>query len=97
AVALLPIILYLPANAQTPAALPCRGCAAPLAITTTTLTSPTNPAVYGQNVTLVASVAPASATGKVQFKDGTTTLGTPALSGGSATVATPYLSVGTHS
>ncbi len=54
--------------------------------TTTTVTNPVNPSVFGQNVTFTATVSPntgmSTPTGIVTFiEDGTTTLGTAALSG----------------
>jgi hypothetical protein len=73
------------------------------ASTTTTLTSGTNPSVFGQNVTFtatVAAVAPGGGTptGTMQFKDGVVNLGAPvALAGGVATFSTGSLSVSTHS
>ena len=68
-----------------------------LGITTTTLASNANPSVYGQSVTLTATVTPGAATGTVTFKDGATTLGTGTLSGGTATYSTSALSVAGHS
>ncbi len=72
------------------------------ASSTTTLTSSSNPSVYGQSVTFTATVAGASPstgtpTGTVTFKDGGTTLGTGTLSGGVATYTTSSLALGTHS
>jgi hypothetical protein len=75
------------------------------ASTTTTVNSSRNPSVYSQLAPTftetVVAVAPGSGTptGTVTFKDGTRTLGTGTLSGGSATF-TPSktaLSVGIHS
>ena len=57
-----------------------------LATTTTTLTSSTNPSPFGQNFTLIGTVAPSTATGTVTFNDGSTALGTAVLSGGTATL-----------
>jgi hypothetical protein len=65
--------------------------------TTTTLTSNTSTAVFGSNVTLIATVAPAAATGTVTFFDGTTSLGTGTLASGSASLSTTTLQVGDHS
>jgi hypothetical protein len=65
--------------------------------TTTTVTVSPNPATYGDNVTLTAKVTPAAATGLVTFTDGTTNLGSTALSAGTATFSTSKLSAGTHS
>jgi hypothetical protein len=70
--------------------------------TTTTVTSPTNPSVYGQSVTLKAAVKAASPgsgtpTGTVTFYDRTTSLGTGTLSGGTATLSTAFSALGSHS
>ncbi|MEU3183356.1 Ig-like domain-containing protein, partial [Streptomyces sp. NPDC006923] len=69
--------------------------------TTTTLTSAPDPSVFGQAVTLTATVAPVppavgTPTGTVSFFDGATLLGTSALVGGVATLTTSTLSVGAH-
>jgi hypothetical protein len=73
--------------------------------TTTTLASSQNPSVFGQSVTLTATVTPASGTnaptGTVTFKNGTATLGTSTLSRvdgtnkASATFSTSSLGVNT--
>src|SRR5213594_123262 len=70
--------------------------------TSTTLNSTPNPSVFGQAVTLTATVAPVLAdplvpTGSVTFKDGATTLGTVALVNGSASLVTSALAAGSHS
>ena len=62
-----------------------------------TLTATPNPATVGAAVTLTASVAPASATGNVKFLDGTTLLGTVALTNGVASFSTSSLTQGQHS
>jgi large repetitive protein len=67
------------------------------AASSVTLVSSANPAVFGQTIPLSASVAPASATGTVQFVDGSTVLGTVTVSGGSAAMSLSTLAVGTHS
>jgi hypothetical protein len=72
--------------------------------TTTTVSSSPNPSALGQLVTITATVAvnaPGSSTvisqtGTVTFKDGPTTIGTGALSGGVATMTKSDFSVGTH-
>jgi hypothetical protein len=69
--------------------------------TMTALSSSPNPSTFGQSVSLVATVTPASGTitptGSVTFRDGTTVLGTAALnSSGVATLGTSSLGVGTH-
>ncbi|MGW7523306.1 Ig-like domain repeat protein [Streptomyces sp. NPDC054783] len=66
--------------------------------TTSVAVSPASPATAGTNVTLTATVAPASAAGTVQFRDNGTALGAPAtVTGGTATFSTTALAVGTHS
>ncbi len=64
---------------------------------TLALTSYPNPSVFGQAVTLTATVSPAAATGKVTFYDGVTVLGIGTLSGGQATLTTGLLSSGSRS
>jgi hypothetical protein len=66
--------------------------------TTTSISSSVNPSVFGQPVALTAQVSPTSATGTMQFKDGTSNLGAPiALTNGSATLTISSLTVGGHS
>ena len=65
--------------------------------TTTTLASSPNPSTKGQSVKFTATVAPSTATGTVQFFDGSTSLGTVVLNGGTASLSTSSLSVGSHS
>jgi hypothetical protein len=65
--------------------------------TTSTLASAPNPSIYGQTVTLTATVAPNTATGTVQFLDGATVLGTAPLSGGTSVLATAALATTIHS
>jgi hypothetical protein len=65
--------------------------------TTTTVISSAESSTYGQSVTFTATVSPSTATGTVTFKDGATTLGTGALSGGKAIYTTSTLKVGPHS
>ncbi len=66
--------------------------------TTTTVTGAPNPSVFGQSVTLTATVTGSSPTGTVQFRDGATNLGAPvALAGGQAQLVTSALAVGAHS
>ena len=64
--------------------------------TTTALSSSTGTAPVGQNITLTATVTGTSPTGTVTFKDGGTTVGSSALSGGVATLATNSLALGSH-
>src|SRR5206468_1324479 len=70
--------------------------------TTTTLTSSTNPAVFGQSVTLTATVSVTSTgggtpSGTVIFKDGGTAISTNTLSGGVASYTNTTFSVTNHS
>jgi predicted secreted protein len=67
------------------------------AVSSTTIVSLQNPTPVGQPATFVATINPSTATGTVQFLDGTTVLGTVTVSGGSATFATSSLAQGTHS
>jgi hypothetical protein len=66
--------------------------------TTTTLTSSPNPSDDGQAVTLTATVTSAgpTPTGKVDFRDGTKSLGTRTLTSAVATLTTSKLAVGAH-
>jgi hypothetical protein len=66
--------------------------------TTTVVASSLNPSIYGQSVTLTATVTSSNgttATGKVTFDNGTKLLGTATLSGGVAALTTSTLPVGT--
>jgi hypothetical protein len=65
--------------------------------TSTILTSSLNPSVFGQTITLTATVSPVTATGTVTFYNGSTALGTGSLSGGKATLSLSTLAKGTHS
>jgi hypothetical protein len=72
--------------------------AGPVATNTTLTTSPASPAAQGTPVTLTATITPATATGTVQFKDGTRNLGNPvAVSNGTASGSTSTLPPGTRS
>ncbi|MGC2422757.1 MAG: FG-GAP-like repeat-containing protein [Nitrospirota bacterium] len=62
----------------------------------TGVSSSTNLSTYGQSVTFTATVSPSSATGTVNFMDGSTAFGGSTLSGGTATYSTSALSVGAH-
>ncbi len=71
-------------------------------VTTTTVTSSTNPAVFGQPLTFTATVAASGSstgtpTGTVTFLDGGVSIGTGTLAGGTATFATSSLALGAHS
>ncbi|HET6247501.1 MAG TPA: Ig-like domain-containing protein, partial [Tepidisphaeraceae bacterium] len=64
--------------------------------TTTTLTVSPNPILFGQSVTLTATISPSAATGTVTFFDGMTQLGLPAMvNAGVATLAVTSLETGT--
>jgi hypothetical protein len=69
--------------------------------TTTVLTSSANPILSGNSVTLTATVNPAASgtpSGRVTFKDGTTTLGAATLNAsGTATISIATLAVAAHS
>lgn len=65
--------------------------------TTTALTASATTLGAGAPVTLTATVSPSSATGNVQFLDGSTSLGTVASVNGVATLKTTALSSGNHS
>src|ERR1035441_5939530 len=67
------------------------------AAATVTLTSNPNPSGVGAYVGFTATVLPASATGTVQFLDGSTVLGTATLAYGTAFLSTPNLTLGAHS
>jgi hypothetical protein len=69
-----------------------------LAGTTTTLTPSANPVVYGDSVTLSASVTSDSGvpTGTVKFLDGTTLLSTSTLDGSGKASFTTAFTAGTH-
>jgi RHS repeat-associated protein len=64
--------------------------------TTTVLSSSAGTAPVGQSIALTATVTGASPTGTVTFKDGGTTVGSSALTGGVATLATSSLALGSH-
>lgn len=76
-----------------------RKVASNLAATTTTLTSSANPSVYGQSVTLTATVTGTNPTGTVTFAEGPSVLcNVVALNAGTATcsVSASALDVGGH-
>jgi uncharacterized repeat protein (TIGR03803 family) len=66
--------------------------------TTTTLTVSPTPSMFGQSVTLTASVTigRATPTGSVAFFDGSNALGTATLTGGTAALHTTTLAAGSH-
>jgi sugar lactone lactonase YvrE len=65
--------------------------------TSVALTYSANPSPLGQSLTLTATLSPNSATGTIQFLDGSTVLGTVTVSGGSAAFSTSSLTAGGHS
>src|SRR5580693_5992424 len=64
--------------------------------TTTTLAASPTSAPVGSSVTLTATVSPAAATGTITFKNGSTTLGTCTLSGGTCHDSFTSLKAGTN-
>ncbi|MEO8216511.1 MAG: N,N-dimethylformamidase beta subunit family domain-containing protein [Acidobacteriota bacterium] len=64
--------------------------------TSTALTASPNPSTFNQDVTFTAAVSPADATGQVEFREGSGTLGSASISGGIATFVTSALSAGVH-
>jgi hypothetical protein len=64
--------------------------------TTTVLAVTPDPGIYEEALTLTATVAPAAATGTVEFFAGPVSLGTAAVAGGVAALAVTTLAVGTH-
>jgi len=71
--------------------------AAPVVTSTTLSTSAPSPAAQGTPITLTATVTPATAAGKVQFKDGSANLGAPvSVSNGTAAATVSTLTVGIH-
>ncbi len=67
------------------------------ASTTATLALSLSTSTFGQAVTLTATMAPAIATGSVQFLNGSTVLGSVVISGGQAQFTTTVLPTGTNS
>ena len=53
--------------------------------TTTTLAATPNPVIYGQQLTLTATVTPSNAIGSVYFSDGATAIGGASVVSGKAT------------
>ncbi len=64
---------------------------------TVALSGVANPSPVGQTVTFTATIAPNTATGSVQFFDGTSSLGSAPLSSATAVLKTSTLTVGDHS
>jgi hypothetical protein len=61
------------------------------------VTSSANPSTFGQSGGFTATVTPITATGTVQFQDGSTVLGSVAISSGTAAISFSALSPGAHS
>lgn len=67
-------------------------------VTLLSLSAGTNPSVFGNSLTFMANVTPASATGTIVFFDGSTPIsGRLALSTGTTSLTIPALGAGTHS
>ncbi len=66
------------------------------AVTNVTLTSSLDPSVFGQSVTLTATISPATATGTVTFYEGNLALASGSVSGGVVSANLSTLSVGSH-
>src|ERR1039458_9620033 len=69
-------------------------------LTTTTVSSSSNPSSFGQSVTFTATVTPqtpGTPIGTVTFSDGSQQLGQSILSGGTATLSVSGLTIGSHS
>lgn len=64
--------------------------------TNTVLAASPSPTRIGDPVTLTATVVGSNPTGNVTFKDGTTTLGTVALTGGTASISKTFSTAGVH-
>jgi large repetitive protein len=63
---------------------------------TIAVTSNASQVMFGQAIQFTASVAPAAATGSVQFLDGSAILGSVSVSAGAAVLTVPGLAVGSH-
>ncbi len=67
------------------------------ATSTALTTSPASPVAQGNPVKLTAAIAPSTAAGTVQFKDGTADIGNPVnVTNGKASTTTSTLTVGSH-
>src|SRR5262249_23074138 len=63
----------------------------------TTISSSVDTSTYGKKNTIIATMTPSTATGAVEFFDGTTSLGSTAISSGAAALSIASLSGGSHS
>jgi Glycoside hydrolase family 44/Bacterial Ig-like domain (group 3) len=84
-------------GASTSSAVSVKVNGAQLQATAVTLVASPASAVSGQVISLTASVAPASATGTISFKDGSAAIGSATLASGKGTLSVSTLNVGTHS
>jgi len=64
--------------------------------TITIVSSSLTPSTFSTSVTFTANVTPATATGTISFKDGSTILATSTLTGGVAIFTTNALAIGSH-
>ena len=69
-------------------------CAASGRCASVTLAASSNPSIFGQPLTVTATVNPSSATGKITFYDGTNILGIALISHGSAVLQTTQMGFG---
>lgn len=68
-----------------------------LSLTTSTLTSSSNPSASGSQVRFTITVSPSNATGSLIFYNSGSTIGSASLGHGSGSFATSALGLGTHS
>jgi hypothetical protein len=67
------------------------------AAVTAALASSPNPSLPGQAISLSATISDSSATGSVQFLDGSTAIGSAQVANGNAAITTGTLAAGSHS
>ncbi|QDU10893.1 Ig-like domain-containing protein [Gimesia aquarii] len=65
--------------------------------TSTALTSNNNPATFGENIVLTATITPSDATGTVTFQSGATVLGTATIGQGSGSLTVSDFGIGAYS
>jgi subtilisin family serine protease len=90
------LLVFQHQNADTVSRVQLVDVTVPVATPTTTTLAVTGGKKAGQELTLTATVDPAAATGTVTFLDGTTPVGSKAVTSGSATVKVK-LGAGSHS
>jgi hypothetical protein len=92
------LVIGAPANAAPRAALQTTDFIAPASTRTTLAVSPVSPVAQGSRVTLTATITPPTTVGTVQFKDGTTNLGSPVTdsNNGTASGSISMLAPGPH-